>query len=245
MYHSALTPGYISVCHLGFFCCLLFSCLRTLQIAVMLGYCVFYIPPMMDANISQSERKARQYEELLAQQRRIQAQMAMIDPETRREVDEHQRLEQDITMFTAGHLSEPTTPPEYYSSVNRVHSARLSTASLASPPGFPTRPSRSGSQLASPQATFTRPVTSHVHSTSIPSRSVPASRRGSDEDEEDNTYSFADINRRAAKYVPCLYSSSSAIVTIPNRILTPHCHLISIAGFNTSGQLRFRSLTIR
>ncbi|KAG9518374.1 hypothetical protein KCU93_g8446, partial [Aureobasidium melanogenum] len=43
-----------------------------------------------------SERKARQYEELLAQQRRIQAQMAMIDPETRREVDRHQRLKQDI-----------------------------------------------------------------------------------------------------------------------------------------------------
>jgi hypothetical protein len=147
----------------------------------------------------------------------------MIDPETRREVDEHQRLEQDITMFTAGHLSEPTTPPEYYSSVNRVHSARLSTASIASPPGFPTHPSRSGSQLASPQATFSRPVTSHVHSTSIPSRSVPASRRGSDEDEEDNTYSFADINRRAAKYVQLSYSS--AIVEASASVPTPHCRL--------------------
>ncbi|KAG9964529.1 ARM repeat-containing protein, partial [Aureobasidium melanogenum] len=156
--------------------------------------------PAMTAfnKITPSERKARQYEELLAQQRRIQAQMAMIDPETRREVDEHQRLEQDISMFTSGHLSEPTTPPEYYSSVNRVHSARLSTASLASPPGFPTRPSRPGSQLASPQTTFSRPVTSHVHSTSIPSRSVPASRRGSDEDDEDTSFSFADMNHRAA-----------------------------------------------
>ncbi|CAD0113019.1 unnamed protein product, partial [Aureobasidium uvarum] len=156
--------------------------------------------PAMTAfnKITPSERKARQYEELLAQQRRIQAQMAMIDPETRREVDEHQRLEQDITMFTAGHLSEPTTPPEYYSSVNRAHSARLSTASLASPPGFPARPNRSGSQLASPQTTFSRPVTSHVHSASIPSRSVPASRRGSDEDEEDTSLSLADINHRAA-----------------------------------------------
>lgn len=165
-----------------------------------------YIPSLTDTNTPQSERKARQYEELLAQQRRIQAQMAMIDPETRREVDEHQRLEQDISMFTSGHLSEPTTPPEYYSSVNRVHSARLSTASLASPPGFPTRPSRPGSQLASPQTTFSRPVTSHVHSTSIPSRSVPASRRGSDEDDEDTSFSFADMNHRAAaKYVQCFY----------------------------------------
>ncbi|THZ29822.1 ARM repeat-containing protein [Aureobasidium pullulans] len=156
--------------------------------------------PAMTAfnKITPTERKTRQYEELLAQQRRIQAQMAMIDPETRREVDEQQKLEQDITMFTTGHLSEPTTPPDYYSSVNRVHSARLSTASMASPPGFPTRPSRSGSQLTSPHAAFSRPVTSHTHTSSIPSRSVPASRRGSDEDEEENTYSFADINHRAA-----------------------------------------------
>ncbi|THZ08097.1 ARM repeat-containing protein [Aureobasidium pullulans] len=157
-----------------------------------------YIPGTSGTDVSQTERKTRQYEELLAQQRRIQAQMAMIDPETRREVDEQQKLEQDITMFTTGHLSEPTTPPDYYSSINRVHSARLSTASMASPPGFPTRPSRSGSQLTSPHAAFSRPVTSHTHTSSIPSRSVPASRRGSDEDEEENAYSFADINHRAA-----------------------------------------------
>ncbi|THZ77933.1 ARM repeat-containing protein [Aureobasidium pullulans] len=157
-----------------------------------------YIPGTSGTDVSQTERKTRQYEELLAQQRRIQAQMAMIDPETRREVDEQQKLEQEITMFTTGHLSEPTTPPDYYSSVNRVHSARLSTASMASPPGFPTRPSRSGSQLTSPHAAFSRPVTSHTHTSSIPSRSVPASRRGSDEDEEENAYSFADINHRAA-----------------------------------------------
>lgn len=128
--------------------------------------------------------------------------MALIDPETRREVDEHQKLENDITMFTAGHLSEPTTPPEYYSSVGRVRSARLSNASVASPPGFPTRLSRPGSQLTSPQATFSHPTTSHAHSSSIPSRSVPASRRGSDEDEEENLHTVADIGpRTAAKYV--------------------------------------------
>ncbi|THV76041.1 ARM repeat-containing protein [Aureobasidium pullulans] len=168
------------------------------RIVVMHEHSGSYIPGTSGTDVSQTERKTRQYEELLAQQRRIQAQMAMIDPETRREVDEQQKLEQDITMFTTGHLSEPTTPPDYYSSVNRVHSARLSTASMASPPGFPTRPSRSGSQLTSPHAAFSRPVTSHTHTSSIPSRSVPASRRGSDEDEEENAYSFADINHRAA-----------------------------------------------
>jgi hypothetical protein len=160
-------------------------------------------PSSTGTNISQSERKARQYEELLAQQRRIQAQMAMIDPETRREVDEHQRLEQDITMFTAGHMSEPTTPPEHYNSLHRVQSARMANAGLASPPGFPSRPSRSGSLLTSPQATFSRPVTSHVHTASIPSKSVPASRHGSDgeedeAEEQDNAHAFTDINHRTA-----------------------------------------------
>ena len=147
--------------------------------------------------MSQSERKARQYEELLAQQRRIQAQMALIDPETRREVDEHQRLEQDITMFTAGHQSEPNTPPEYYTSLNRVNTARFSNASLASPPGFPTRLSRPASQLTSPQTNLARPYTSQPPS-AAPSKSVPASRRGSDEEEEDYAYGFTDAGHRSA-----------------------------------------------
>lgn len=153
----------------------------------------------MSADNTQTEKKARQYEELLAQQRRIQAQMALIDPETRREVEEHQRLEQDITMFTSGHQSEPTTPPELYSSVRRPN--HFSSSSLTSPPGFLARPNRSGSQLTSPPSAFVRPFTSHASST-IPSKSVPASRRGSDEEEEDYAYGFADMNHRAAaKYV--------------------------------------------
>lgn len=152
----------------------------------------------MNADKDKSEKKARQYEELLVQQRRIQAQMALIDPETRLAVEEHQRLEQDISMFTSGHQSEPTTPPEYYNSVHRPNSNRFSSASLASPPGIHTRP---GSQLTSPAGAFARPFTSNP-STSIPSQSVPASRRGSDEEEEDYAYGFADLNHRsAAKYV--------------------------------------------
>lgn len=147
-------------------------------------------------------------------------------------------------MFTSGHLSEPTTPPEYYSSVNRVHSARLSTASLASPPGFPARPSRPGSQLASPQATFSRPVTSHVHSTSIPSRSVPASRRGSDEDDEETSFSFADINHRAAaKYV----QFSILQLLFPAQIAFSHLTIppdFDNSGLQCEQLIVIRSLTI-
>jgi len=152
----------------------------------------------METDRQQSEKKARQYEELLAQQRRIQAQMAMIDPDTRREVDEHQRLEQDITMFTTGHQSEPNTPPEYYSSVNNYTARpnRFSASSLTSPPGLQARPHRT-SQLSSPPVTYTRPFTSHATST-MPSKSVPASRRGSDEEEEEHNYGFADTDHRKA-----------------------------------------------
>jgi len=151
----------------------------------------------MDANGEQSEKKARQYEELLVQQRRIQAQMALIDPETRREVEEQQRLEQDISMFTSGHQSEPTTPPAYHSSVrpNRF------SAGFTSPPGNYPRPTHSSSQMTSPSAAYVRPFTAHASSNN-PSKSVPASRRGSDEDEEDYAYGFNENNHRAAaKYV--------------------------------------------
>lgn len=159
----------------------------------------------MHANSSQAERKARQYEELLAQQRPIQAQMALIDPETRREVDEVRRMEQDITRFTSGVLSEPTTPPEYHSSayptfVSRPN--RYSSTSMASPPGLSNRTSRSGSQLTSPPTSFARPVTSQVIMQN-PSQSVPGSRRNSDEEEEDDyIYQFTgNPHRAAAKYV--------------------------------------------
>lgn len=165
----------------------------------------------MKTDRQQSEKKARQYEELLAQQRRIQAQMAMIDPDTRREVDEHQRLEKDITMFTTGHQSEPNTPPEYYSSVNNftARSNRFSASSVTSPPGLHTRPNRTGSHFVSPPVTYTRPFTSHATST-MPSKSVPASRRGSDEEEEEHNFGFPDTDhRKAAKYVSPYFLTSS------------------------------------
>lgn len=155
------------------------------------------------ADNDKAERKARQYEELLAQQRRIQAQMDLIDPETRREVDEVKRLEQDIHRFTSGHQSEPTTPPEYYSYPSAVSRPnRYSSSALTSPPGLANRPARSGSQLTSPPASYVRPFSSHAAVNQLPSKSVPGSRRNSDEEEEedDYTYGFSD-SRAAAKYV--------------------------------------------
>jgi len=58
-----------------------------------------------------SEQKYRHYEQLLAEQRRIQAFIEQVDPDLRREVDENRRHEHTISEMLA--QSEPTTPPEY------------------------------------------------------------------------------------------------------------------------------------
>ena len=129
----------------------------------------------------------------------------MIDPETRREVDEVQRMEEDIARATSGFMSEPSTPPEHRSSLftsKTPATNRYSTTSMASPPGLFNRPSRSGSQLTSPLIANTRPYTSHA-TTHLPSRSVPGSQRNSDHEDEDDDYGydFMSHRRAAAKYV--------------------------------------------
>ncbi|GAB7340687.1 hypothetical protein MBLNU457_7076t2 [Dothideomycetes sp. NU457] len=136
-----------------------------------------------------TEKKAREYEALLAQQRRIQAQMELIDPETRREVDEVKRLEHDISQFTSGVLSEPATPPDYHRSTNgpaAQYSNRFS-GSLLTLPSFANRPS---AQVTSPAVEYQRPFTSHP-TNQMPSRSVPGSQRNSDHEGSDDDYAYA------------------------------------------------------
>jgi hypothetical protein len=116
--------------------------------------------------------------------------MYRLDQQQRDEEKELARLAVDLGRY--GHQSEPTTPPEYRDSITGFPGVfsrpnRYSTSSLISPPGFFTRPGRSGSQLTSPPpgllqslGTSRFPFDDH-----LPSRSVPASRRNSDEDEKE------------------------------------------------------------
>jgi hypothetical protein len=141
------------------------------------------------------------YETLLQQQRQIQEELDRIDPETRREVDENLRHEQDVNQLIA--QSEPTTPPEYHNSfAGFTRSGRYSTASLASPPGLATRPNRASTQLTSPSLSFVRTYmngSGSNNSSNLPSQSVPGSRRHSDdEDEGDYRYHIEQRNDRAA-----------------------------------------------
>lgn len=156
----------------------------------------------------QSERKTEYYESLLAEQKRIEAEMANIDDETRRQVDEHRALERDVNNYIAS-ASEPTTPPEYQDTFPTAISRpnRYSSASMTSPPGFAVRPNRAGSQLTSPPSNLIRPYTANNATSHLPSKSVPGSRRNSDEesdDEDDFMYAYANNNtfhRSGAKYV--------------------------------------------
>jgi len=132
--------------------------------------------------------------------------MEMIDPETRREVDDIQRLEADINHFTSGVLSEPATPPDHrkiISHSNLPYSNRFS-ASFMTSPNTTTRPLRSATQVASPGVNYARPLTSGA-APQIPSRSVPGSQRNSDHESSDDDYAvqgFGELRHKSsAKYV--------------------------------------------
>jgi hypothetical protein len=117
--------------------------------------------------------------------------MQLLDLQQRREEQElaqmHEELGRSNKNSNAGHQSEPTTPPEYRETSSGFPSVfsrpnRYSTSSLTSPPGLYNRPGRSGSQLTSPQSGI---LQSRMMDDKLPSRSVPGSRRNSDEDEKE------------------------------------------------------------
>lgn len=116
--------------------------------------------------------------------------MQLLDLQQRREEQELAQMQEDLgrtKVSPGGHQSEPTTPPEYRESSSGFPSAfsrpnRYSTSSLTSPPGLYNRPGRSGSQLTSPQSIS---LQSRAMDEKLPSRSVPGSRRNSDEDEKE------------------------------------------------------------
>ncbi|OTB05440.1 hypothetical protein M426DRAFT_72919 [Hypoxylon sp. CI-4A] len=139
------------------------------------------------------EKKKLEYEKLREQKRRFEAEMHKLDQQQRRDEFDIAQMQEDLGrgngIGMTGHQSEPTTPPEYretssgfptlFSRPNRYSTPSLG---LVSPPGLFTRPGRSGSQLASPQSGI---LQSRFFDDPLPSRSVPGSRRNSDEDEKE------------------------------------------------------------
>jgi hypothetical protein len=142
----------------------------------------------------QLQKRKEEYEALREQRHRFQSALDNFDAINKEELH---RLENDIRRLSmSGHQSEPTTPPEYRESGltngNRIN--RLSLASLTSTPGIGSiaspRTTRSGSQ--SVNTPF-----SHTTANTLPSFSVPQSRRGSDEEEDSfPNLDFTGIARR-------------------------------------------------
>lgn len=129
--------------------------------------------------------------------------MQKLDQQQLRDEQELAAMQEDLGRIGAaalatGHQSEPTTPPEYRETSSGFPSMfsrpnRYSTSSLTSPPGLVfNRPGRSGSQIASPpssvmqsSASTSNPPQHFGFDDQLPSRSVPITRRNSDEDEKE------------------------------------------------------------
>lgn len=130
--------------------------------------------------------------------------MQRLDQRQRREALELAQMEEEIGRL-AGHQSEPTTPPEYRdnsgfpSMFSRPN--RYSMSSLASPPGLFNRPARSGSQLTSPPSGLIQ--NRYGYEEPMPSRSVPTTRRNSDDEEKEEAVRQDPTSHRSTNvYVP-------------------------------------------
>ncbi|KAL8969753.1 MAG: hypothetical protein Q9183_001844 [Haloplaca sp. 2 TL-2023] len=138
------------------------------------------------AEVPNTLEKKRLELELLQEQRKLYNQeMERLNMQTTREKQELDQMTQDLQRINMapGHQSEPTTPPEHrdqFTAPLPRHN-RYSTSSLASPPGFNNRSSRSGSQLASPPSEFGQNTHNGSNPSALPSKSVPGSRRGSND----------------------------------------------------------------
>lgn len=143
--------------------------------------------PSMLTRRCQIEKKKMEYERIREQRRRFELEMQKLDQQQRREAQELAQMEEEIVRLN-GHQSEPTTPPEYRDSSSGFPSMfsrpnRYSTSSLTSPPGLFNRPQRSGSQITSPPSGLVQQR--YGYDEPLPSRSMPGTRRNSDDEKED------------------------------------------------------------
>ena len=141
--------------------------------------------PKLTPDKSQVEKKRQDLKSIVDRRERWEAQLSVFDEQEAVATEELDRMTSDFkkSKLDAGHQSEPTTPPEYRDSVfGSVYGRtnRYSTSSITSPPGI-NRSSRSGSQLTSPPSDLASTLHNYVTSDTLPSKSVPNSRRGSNE----------------------------------------------------------------
>ncbi|PMB67008.1 hypothetical protein BM221_006668 [Beauveria bassiana] len=150
-----------------------------------------------------SSNKKMEYERIREQRRRFELEMQKLDQQQRREAHELAQMEEEMVR-AGGHQSEPTTPPEYRDHNSGFPSMfsrpnRYSTSSLTSPPGIFNRPGRSGSQVTSPPSGIMQHR--YGYDEPLPSRSVPTTRRNSDDEKEDAVRQDPSSHRSSNAYV--------------------------------------------
>ncbi|KAF9701988.1 hypothetical protein EKO04_000277 [Ascochyta lentis] len=125
------------------------------------------------------EKKKLEYEYLKEQRRRFEAEMELIDLQSRRGEEEIHRLSSEVRYGKPAH-SQPTTPPEHSDNGFPNAFSRPNRFSMSSiqPSKITPRGSRANSQVTSPPSSF-------FNNNGLPSQSVPGTRRNSDEDHDD------------------------------------------------------------
>ncbi|KKF97300.1 Pumilio domain-containing protein C6G9.14 [Ceratocystis platani] len=136
------------------------------------------------------EKKRAEYERLREQRRRFEAEMQRLDESQRREELELAQLTEEVHQLN-GHQSEPTTPPhERYDSAIfpgfMARPNRYSMSNVASPPGYYSRLARA-SLLQSHHQGLGLQRTIAWDDPAATFRSVPVSRRNSDDEEREDT----------------------------------------------------------
>ena len=145
------------------------------------------------ADLKQQERKRQQIEEIREQKRKFMEQMRVLDEQEQglqgagnmqdqnRSTNRYNRLS-----LNAGPVSEPTTPPEYSNGAyanSFTRNNRYSMNSVFSPPGLGARYSQPVSQITSPPNGRHSMNSTYLQNNRLSAKSMPGSRRGSDEDE--------------------------------------------------------------
>ena len=155
----------------------------------------------------QIERKRIEYEKLREQRLKFEIELENFKIQQAVEKKELEQMTQDLhgVNIASGHQSEPTTPPEYrdhnfpsiYSRRNRY-----SSSSLISPPGLGAgRNPRPGSQLQSPPVEAPQAQGNSGNTDKLPSKSVPGSRRGSNDRITPYTTETPTTGQRSTAYV--------------------------------------------
>ncbi|KAI9836195.1 MAG: hypothetical protein M1819_001532 [Sarea resinae] len=188
------------------------------------------------------EKKQLEYEMLREQRRRFEAEMQLIDLQQKREEEELRQMARDLGRVNihAGHQSEPTTPPEYRDSVfpsafSRPN--RFSVSSMTSPPGLSNRSARSGSQIASPPSDVFSVAQAHTISHKLPSKSMPGSRRNSDENEAEYATEVMNTDHRSAATMNRNSMPATGFNGRSRHDLPDLASVLSLGQINTTGFL--------